>query len=153
LAVGKEARVDDGAEYVSRNQQELERLREMGARLTDADLDRVLPGSDWTVADALAHLAFYDRRVAILCDRFAREGVSASPFDAETINQALLPLTRRSPPREVVAEAIAAAEAADRAVAAIPDDRLAAIRERNEVKPERWVHRKSHLDDIEAAIA
>ena len=83
--------MDDGAEYVSRNQQELERLREMGARLTDADLDRVLPGSDWTVADALAHLAFYDRRVAILCDRFAREGVSASPFDAETINQALLP--------------------------------------------------------------
>lgn len=145
--------MQDMAQFVARNKQELARLREVGARLTDDDLRRTLPGSDWTVADALAHLAFYDRRVAILLERFAREGAGASPIDVETINQALLPLTRRIPPREAVAEAVAAAEEADRAAAAISDDLLAAIRERNEVRLERWVHRKSHLDDIEAAIA
>jgi len=46
-----------------------------------------------------------------------------------------------------------AAEAADAAAAAISKTLLDEIRARNEVTPERWVHRKNHLDDIERTLS
>jgi Mycothiol maleylpyruvate isomerase N-terminal domain len=139
------------SDHVARNQEQLERLRRLVARLGDDDLRRELPDG-WTVADALAHLAFYDRRAQILLERFAREGVFASPYDYETINAALPHLTRRIPPREVVAEVLAAAEAADRAAADTPGTLVDEIRRLNQVKLERAEHRRSHLDDIESLL-
>jgi hypothetical protein len=127
-------------------------LRQLAERLSDDDLRRQLPGG-WTVADTLGHLAFYDRRAAILLDRFAREGVFASPYDYDTLNDVLLNFTRRMPPRAAAEEAIAAAEAADRAAAALPPALLADITSRQEVKPDRAEHRLNHLRDIEAALA
>ena len=132
--------------------EQLERLRTVVARLSDDDLARELHGG-WRVADALGHLAFYDRRAAVLLEKFGREGVSASPYDYETINQALLPLTRAMSPEAVRAEAIAAAEAADRAAAATPEALFAEIARRQEVKLARAEHRRNHLDEIEAALA
>ena len=137
--------------HVARNQEQLERLRRLVARLDDDDLKRELPDG-WTVCDALAHLAFYDRRAQILLERFAREGVFASPYDYETINAALLHLTRRIPPREIATEVLAAAEAADHAAAATPATLVGEIRRRNQVKLERADHRRSHLDDIESLL-
>jgi 7-keto-8-aminopelargonate synthetase-like enzyme len=139
------------SDHVARNQEQLERLRRLVARLGDDDLRRELPDG-WTVADALAHLAFYDRRAQILLERFAREGVFASPYDYETINAALPHLTRRIPPRDVVAEVLAAAEAADRAAADTPGTLVNEIRRLNQVKLERAEHRRSHLDDIESLL-
>jgi 7-keto-8-aminopelargonate synthetase-like enzyme len=143
--------LDTMSDHVARNQEQLERLRRLVARLGDDDLRRELPDG-WTVADALAHLAFYDRRAQILLERFAREGVFASPYDYETINAALPHLTRRIPPREVVAEVLAAAEAADRAAADTPGTLVDEIRRLNQVKLERAEHRRSHLDDIESLL-
>ena len=143
--------MDTTSDHVARNQEQLERLRRLVARLGDDDLRRELPDG-WTVADALAHLAFYDRRAQILLERFAREGVFASPYDYETINAALPHLTRRIPPREIVAEVLAAAEAADHAAAATPATLVEEIRRLNEVKLERAEHRRSHLDDIESLL-
>lgn len=140
------------ADYVSDNQEQLERLRAVVGRLSDDDMALDL-GDGWTVADALAHLAFYDRRAAILLERFAREGITASPYDYETINQALLHLTRRMPPRAVAEEVIASAEAADRAAAATPEALFAEIERRHEVKLSRAEHRRNHLDQIEALLA
>ena len=74
--------------YVERNQESLQRLRRLVERLSDDELMRELPDG-WTIADTLAHLAFYDRRAAILLERFAQEGVFASPYDYDTINAAL----------------------------------------------------------------
>ena len=143
----------DAAEgYVDRNREQRERLRRLVERLSDDDLMRELPDG-WTISDALAHLAFYDRRAQILLERFTREGVFASPYDYDTINAALPHLTRRIPPREVAAEALAAAEAADRAAAASPEALAGEIRRLNQVKLERAEHRSSHLDDIEAMLA
>ncbi len=139
------------SDHVARNQEQRERLRRLVARLSDDDMRRALPDG-WTVADALAHLAFYDRRAQILLERFAREGVFASPYDYETINASLLHLTRRIPPREIVAEVVEAAEAADRAAAATPTTLVEEIRRLNQVKLERADHRRSHLDDIEALL-
>lgn len=138
--------------YVAQNQEQLERLRRLLEQLSDDDLSHELPDG-WTVSDALSHLAFYDRRAQVLLERFAREGVFASPYDYDTINAVLPHLTRRIPPREVAAEALAAAEAADRAAAATPEALVEEIRRLNQVKLERAEHRRSHLDDIEAALA
>ncbi len=143
--------MDTTSGHVARNQEQRERLRRLVARLSDDDLRRELPDG-WTVADALAHLAFYDRRAQILLERFAREGVFASPYDYETINAALPHLTRRIPPREITAEVLAAAEAADNAAAATPATLIGEIRRLNQVKLERAEHRRSHLDDIEALL-
>jgi 7-keto-8-aminopelargonate synthetase-like enzyme len=143
--------LDTTMDHVAQNQEQLERLRRLVARLGDDDLRRELPDG-WTVADALAHLAFYDRRAQILLERFAREGVFASPYDYETINAALPHLTRRIPPREIIAEVLAAAEAADRAAAATPETLVDEIRRLNQVKLERAEHRRSHLDDIESLL-
>ena len=144
--------MDTTSDHFDRNREQLDRLRRLVGRLSDDDLRRELPDG-WTVADALAHLAFYDRRAQILLERFAREGVFASPYDYETINASLLHLTRRIPPREVAAEVVAAAEAADQAAAATPATLFAEIRRLNQVKLERAEHRRSHLDDIEALLA
>ena len=143
--------MDTTSGHVARNQEQLERLRRLVARLGDDDLRRELPDG-WTVTDALAHLAFYDRRAQILLERFAREGVFASPYDYETINAALPHLTRRIPPREIAAEVLAAAEAADQAAAATPATLVEAIRRLTQVKLERAEHRRSHLDDIESLL-
>ena len=136
---------------VARNREQLERLRRLVARLSDDDLRRELPGG-WTIRDVLAHLAFYDRRAQILLEQFARGGVFASPYDYETINAALLHLTRRIPPSEIAAEVVAAAEAADHAAAATPATLVEEIRRLDQVKLERAEHRRSHLDDIEALL-
>jgi hypothetical protein len=139
-------------DYVTRNDQERARLEKLVRRLDDADMARALAGG-WTVGDALGHLAFYDRRAAILLERFAREGVTASPYDYETINQALLPLTQRIPPQALAEEVVAAAAAADRAAAAFPEEMLAQVGVRNEVRPDRSEHRRNHLNEIETALA
>ena len=138
--------------YVDQNREQLERLRRLVAQLSDDDLMREL-SHGWTISDTLSHLAFYDRRAQVLLERFTQEGVFASPYDYDTINAALPYLTRRIPPREVAAEVLAAAEAADRAVAATPETLVGEIRRLNQVKLERADHRRSHLDDVEAALA
>ena len=143
--------MDTTADHVTQNREQLERLRGLVARLSDGDLRRELPDG-WTIGDVLAHLAFYDRRAAVLLERFAIEGVFASPYDYETINAALPHLTRRMPPREIVVEVVEAAEAADRAAAATPATLIEEIRRLNQVKLERADHRRSHLDDIEALL-
>ena len=151
-APGEDSALDISSDHVAQNREQLERLRRLVARLSDDDLRRELPDG-WTIADALAHLAFYDRRAQILLERFACEGVFASPYDYETINAALPHLTRRIPPREIAAEVLEAAEAADRAAAATPAPLIGEIRRLNQVKLERAEHRRSHLDDIEALLA
>ena len=65
----------------ARNDAERARLAELISRLSDADLTRPLPSGEWTVADTLGHLAFYDRRSQVLLEKFLREGVSPAPYD------------------------------------------------------------------------
>jgi hypothetical protein len=140
-----------GPGYVERNRVSQERLRALVGRLDDDALRREL-SDGWTVADALAHLAFYDRRAAILLRRFGQEGIFASPYDYDTLNEVLLHFSRRMSPRAVVAEVLAAAEAADEAAAATPEAQDAEVRSVGQVKLDRSEHRESHLNDIEALL-
>lgn len=134
------------------NDAERARLADLLSRLTDEDLIRPLPSGEWTVADTLGHLAFYDRRAQVLMEKFLREGVSPAPYDFQSLNDALLPMLRRMAPRAIAEEALAAAEAADTAAARVSPELLADIETRNDVAPDRWKHRKMHLDEIEAAL-
>lgn len=134
------------------NDAERARLTALISALRDEDLVRPLPSGEWNVAETLGHLAFYDRRSQVLLERFLREGVSPAPYEFQSLNDALLPIFRRMSPRSLAEEAIAAAEAADAAAARVSPELLAEIEARNEVGPNRWRHRKMHLDEIEAAL-
>ncbi len=48
--------------FVEKNRASTTRIRELAASLSDDDLKRPV-GEHWTVAVALAHIAFWDRRV------------------------------------------------------------------------------------------
>jgi hypothetical protein len=129
-----------------------DRLRSVVGRLNDADLARDL-GEGWTVATLLAHLAFYDLRAVALLDQWRRAGeVSESPLDAETLNQAALPLFRALPPRAAAELALSAAEAADGRVAELelePDllEKIEAVQP--SLNLNRGEHRQNHLRQLE----
>jgi hypothetical protein len=61
-------------------------------------------------------------------------------------------MLRRMAPRAIAEETLAAAEAADTAASRVSPELLAEIETRNEVAPDRWKHRKMHVDEIEAAL-
>ena len=143
--------VSTSESYQEQNRASLQRMRQVLERLSDADLTRVLP-SGWSVSDTLGHVAFYDRRAAILLERFGTEGVFASDGDVDTTNAIIPYLTRRIPPQAMVAEAIEAAEAADQAVAALPVSLMSEVDRANVVRLSRAEHRDEHLEEIEAAL-
>ena len=139
-------------EIVEQNDASRERLKALVGGLTEEEFGRPL-GDGWTVAAALAHLAFWDRRVAVLVDRWQRDGVAPSSADADAINDAMLPQWLAIPPREAARLALAAAEEADSRLATLSAAQLAAIRAAgNHINVARAVHRGKHLDEIERAL-
>lgn len=140
--------------FVSDNDRERARLRNLVARVSDADLARPLPAG-WTVAAVLGHLAFWDQRIVVLLDAW-QKGVTPPPSheaDTDWINDAGKPFLLAMPPRQLAALAVDVAEAVDRKVAAVPDEivtRNAAAGSPLNLK--RAEHRKEHLDEIEAAL-
>lgn len=143
--------------YVAQNDTQRARLRSLVDRLTDEDLSLPLPAG-WTVAGVLAHLAFWDQRIIVLVERWEREGPGSTPrpfdhADVDWINDAGKALCLALPPRAAARLALAAAEAADGAVAGLSDDRLAAnARAGTPITLLRASHRREHLDAIERAL-
>jgi hypothetical protein len=112
----------------------------------------------WTVADALVHLAFWDRRAQVLLTRWENgEELTESPMDVHTTNDTVTLLTKRLPPRAAADEAVAAAEAIDGQLEAAPADLidrfLAAGGHRRLFLIDRAEHRREHLDEIEQGLA
>lgn len=133
-----------------------ERLRDIVAKMNDADLARDL-GEGWTIAAMLAHLAFYDYRVVAMFHQWRRTGeVSASALDAEIMNAAMLPVALNVAPRAAARLALEAAEAADACVAELeldPDllEKIEAAGEVN-LRLDRGHHRKEHVRQFEQAL-
>ncbi len=134
--------------FLERNKAELARLRQLVARLTDADLTRSV-GGGWTVSAALAHLAFWDHRVVVTLEWWEREGVSPASID-DIVNEAALPLWLAVPPREAVRLALSSAEAAARKIESAPPELLEAAQ--NELNLERAKHWADHIQQIESAL-
>ncbi len=141
------------SEFVAANRRERERLHALVIRLTDEELMRPM-GNHWTVAVALAHLAFWDEHALFLLRKWQREGVAPSPMDIDVTNDALLALWRAIPPRAAANLAVAAAEAVDRELEAASPGLIDAIGKLGEdFRLFRSIHRKLHLDQIEAVIS
>ena len=138
--------------YVAENAKERKRLRSLVNGLTDEDLSHPL-GTDWTVAVALAHLAFWDQRSLVLMRKWEEDGVAPCPIDIDVINESLLPLWLALPPRAAADLAVSSAEAIDRELEEAPDELIAAIESLGEkFRLYRSEHRKMHLDQIEEAF-
>jgi hypothetical protein len=134
---------------VAENAKELQRLRSLAERLTDDEL--IFPiGNGWTIAVALAHLAFWDQRALYLLRKWKKDGVEASPIDIDITNDSLLPLWLAIPPRKAANLAISAAEAIDRELGQASTELINDIVGLGEkFRLYRSFHRKQHIDEIE----
>jgi hypothetical protein len=138
--------------FVSENDQARERLISLAKRLTDEELKLVL-GNGWTIAVALAHLAFWDQRSLFLMRKWKKSGVELSPIDIDLTNDSLLSLWLALPPRAAAELAVASAEAIDRELEAAAPEMIAAIESLGEkFRLYRSIHRKLHLDEIEELL-
>ena len=137
--------------FAALNRASTDRLRNLAARLTDADLRHPV-GVDWTVAVALAHLAFWDRRVSLILDRSQRDGKLFTPEIDVVANDTLLPFLAAMPGREAARLALESAEALDHYLEAFQPALLEALYSVNQGWVVRALHRGEHLDDIEAAL-
>lgn len=142
-------------DYTAVNDRERERLRALVAGLDDCDLDRpVTP--EWSVADMLGHIAFWDARASMLAQKLER-GEPWVPEDHETedvesLNDTVAIVVKALPPRLCADLAVRLAEDADRRVAGLPAESMWPRDPSSPLNCERSGHRAEHLDQIEAAL-
>ena len=91
--------------YNDLNRAFIERIKKLAASLTDEEMQTRV-GEHWTVAIALAHLAWWDRRVMYVLDRSAQDGKLFIPEIDIFVNDLSLPLWAAIPPREAARIAI-----------------------------------------------
>ena len=140
-------------QFVAENARERERLRNLINKITDKELTLALNVEGWTVAVALAHLAFWDERRLVLIRKWKEKGVTQSPVDEAIVNDAMLPLLLAIPPRKAARLSILTAEALDRELEEASPDLIGAIESLGDSHAlHRSIHRKMHLDEIEAFL-
>ncbi len=139
--------------FVEENARERERLRTLVGRLTDEELGLPM-GTHWTIAVALAHLAFWDQRSLVLMRKWKDSGVvEPSPIDVDVTNDSLLPLWILLEPRKAANLAVSCAESIDRALEEASSEIIAQIeRLGDKFRLYRSIHRKLHLDQIEELL-
>lgn len=139
-------------DYIQENASERARLFRLTEALSENDLARPLPNG-WSVSTKLLHLAFWDRYCAVLLRRWRNDMPSASTLDIDSVNDAVRTLSLAVPAVAVVPLARAAAEAADREAEQIPPELRAAIERAGRGRVlRRSIHRRTHLDQIEAGL-
>jgi hypothetical protein len=138
--------------FLVENQKERERLHKLVARLSDDELTRPM-WEGWTLAAALAHLAFWDQRALVLMKKWKVAGVASSPSEVDVTNDSILPLCLAIPPRVAARLAVSAAEAIDSELEKAGDDLLRDIWQLGDrFRLYRSDHRKGHLDQIESLL-
>jgi hypothetical protein len=109
-------------------------------------------GEHWTVAIALAHLAFWDRRVLAVLDQTERSGQLVAVELDMVVNDLSLPLWAAIPPRQAAQLALEMAETLDRRLEGFPPALLEAVYSYNRRWVVRALHRNDHLAEAEAAL-
>ncbi len=135
--------------FVAENAKELERLRSLVEKLADEEL--LFPiGNGWTIAVALAHLAFWDQLALFLLRKWKKDGVQPSSIDFDITNDALLSIWLAIPPRKAANLAVSSAEAIDHELEEASTELINDIVALGEpFRLYRSIHRKQHLDEIE----
>ena len=132
------------------NAQSTERLRALVARLSADDLKRSL-GGRWTVAFALAHLAFWDARQVAALQRYARG--DGFPSEDYATNATLEAIAHTFDPSTIGQAAVNAAQQLDETVDSLTPEQLDDLREAGlSYATERAPHRDEHLQQIETAL-
>jgi hypothetical protein len=137
--------------FVESNRAATKRIRDLVARLSDAEMQHPV-GEHWTVAIALAHLAFWERRVMYVLDMTERDGKLFIPNVDVVVNDLSLPLWAAIPPSEAARLAIEECSAVDERLANFPPELLAEVYSYNQRWVTRSLHRNEHLDEVEAAL-
>ena len=140
-------------QYVIENARERERLRKLVNKITDEELNLIIYKEGWTIAVALAHLAFWDERRRILIRKWKQQGVAPSPYIEDIVNDSLIPLLLAIPPRKAADLSVLTAEALDKELEEISSEMITAIEALKEPNAlNRGIHRKMHLDEIEVLL-
>jgi len=138
---------------------ERERLRLVAlAGRSEAELGRELAGG-WTVAAALAHVAFWERFAVERWKVWLRDRAlpPLPPYTTDTLNDGLLHQWLAIPPKAAAREAVAAAEAIDRLIRELADEAIEAYRAslapgQPHTLLDRSPHRREHCDHIEKVL-
>jgi hypothetical protein len=83
--------------FIELNRTSTNRIKALVARLSEKEMLHPV-GEHWTVAIALAHLAFWDRRVMYVLDKTERDGKLFIPEIDIFVNDLSLPLWAAIPP-------------------------------------------------------
>jgi hypothetical protein len=102
--------------YTEMNETEYKRLAALLASLSDGDLKRTLPNR-WTIADVLAHLAFWDAYAVACFQEWSRNGFKSPAAQYDAINQAVDSISRLIPTASLRRWVLEIAAAANRAAA------------------------------------
>jgi hypothetical protein len=138
--------------FVEQNKAATERLKKLVDGLSAADMGRKV-GADWTMAVALGHLAFWDRRVQLVLDLTEQEGrLSPVDLDSGVLNDILLPTWEIVPGQEAARLALETAGALDARLEAFPQALLEQVLAHNPRWVTRALHRNEHLDEMEKAL-
>jgi len=138
--------------FIVENWRERDRLRRLVDRISDQELSLPM-WEGWTIAAALAHLAFWDQRALVLIKKWKISGVASSPIDDDVTNDSILPLCLAIPPRVAARLAITAAEAIDLELEKMNEELISDIWQLGErFRLYRSDHRKLHLDQIEKLV-
>jgi hypothetical protein len=139
------------ASYVELNRASTARMRALVARMSDEELQQRVD-EHWTVAIALAHLAFWDRRVMQMLEETERDG-KLFLFEIDIrVNELSLPLWAAIPPRAAATLAVETAQALDARLAGFPPELLEQVHAYNRRWVIRALHRNDHLDEVDAAL-
>lgn len=144
-------------QYNVENKRELERLRKLVNELTDEELNLVIYKEGWTVAAALAHVAFWDKWRTVLMRKWTQnKQIPLGTLDLEeynTFNDSILPFLLEIPPRKAAELSVIAAETVDRELETASPALIQAIEASGYARGlDRSVHRKMHLDEIDALL-
>jgi len=135
------------------NRIQTERLRSLVQRLNTDMLAVQLPRG-WTVAIALAHIAFWDRQRLCLMRRWAAGDMCNGGYDGDLFNEVLLPFLDMIPADRAGAFALRSAEEVDAFLLSVPDEVvLMALARPDRPNLDRGSHREYHLDRVEKALA
>lgn len=137
--------------YIELNRKSTNRIRALTERLTDEEMQQPV-GEHWTVAIAVAHFAFWDRRVMYVLDMTERHGKLFIPDIDIFVNDLSLPLWAAIPPREAARIAIETSETLDKRLENYPQVLLEEIYNYNKRWVVRALHRNEHLDEVDAAL-
>jgi len=137
--------------YTQLNRASTERIKQLAASLSDEEMQTRV-GEHWTVSIALAHLAWWDRRVMYVLDMTAKNGKLFVPEIDIIVNDLSLPLWAAIPPREAARIAIESSADLDAQLEAFPQDLLEEIYNYNKRWVVRALHRNEHLNEVDAAL-